>query len=115
MDDGSASSPVLNQKRELGTDVLYNVFGEGGEYGSYVRIDHTFSSPDYRKSALKWFANLPRHPEPDASTLKKRKEARENRKLGLRGHRRRSEESEKLRNKALPLWRKLMGGDQEAA
>ena len=106
--------PVRIEKTELGTGLCTTVFGMGGGYGSYVRIEPTFSTSDYRKSALEWFANLPKHPEPDASTLKKRREARENRQLGLRGHRRRLAESERLGKKARPLWRRLMGEGEVA-
>jgi len=84
-------------------------------YGSYVRVERTFSPSNRRKEAEEWFANLPRHPEPDAETLQRKREARENRKWGLQGHRRRGEEWDKTRDKALPLWRKLMGGDEKAA
>jgi len=75
----------------------------------------TFSPLEHIKTAKEWFANLPKHAEPDAETLRKRKEARENRKFGLQGHRRRGAEAEALNRKARPLWRELMGGDEKAA
>jgi hypothetical protein len=90
----------------------YNIKGEGGVYGSYLGGEHTFGSSDYKKEAEDWFANLPRHPEPDAETLKKWQEASESRRQAFRDHKRRGVESDQLRRKARPLYYQLMGGSK---
>lgn len=94
------------------------ILGEGGGCQSYVPIEGTISPSEVKKSAMEWFASLPKHPVPDAETLKKAQEARENRKQALCDHQRRGREADELRQKgkkALSLWRELMGGDAEAA
>ena len=80
--------------------------------GPYVGVEHTFGSSDYKKEADDWFANLPKHPEPDPETLKKWQEASEGRRQAFRHHKRRGLESDRLRKKARPLYYKLMGGSE---
>lgn len=74
-------------------------------YGSYVRSEPTSTpSPEYRKSAEDWFSSLPKHPEPNAETLKKRQDARQRQKEAFRDERLRDREAEDLRRQAGPLW-----------
>jgi len=81
---------------------------QGGEYGSYVRVEGTITPSDYRKSAEEWFQQLQKHPDPDPETLRLRAQGRENRKQAFRDHRRRGREAEKMRQHALPLWKQMM-------
>ena len=83
--------------------------------GPYVRIEHT--SNGYKKSAEDWFANLPKHPEPDAEMLIKKQHGRQRRRDGFRARKRRALDSEKMRKQIGPLWsnhRAKMDGEEAA-